>query len=196
MMSDEMLLENNLQPHRRAVLEYEFGEPSSFSYLIGNTKPVYIGITSYTVSPVRYLFLGSGDLLCCGRQCLRWYKTKTGNHHSPTDIRTYGDILFLYEGIFDYCNRPGLAVSYLDMNDIEETNVADMTRLVRTLSMIELHRQAENISGARQNSILRHSDYNAFDIKASAEEFDLMRKFFKQNSRQTQDARQHDLIEP
>ncbi|CAF4610727.1 unnamed protein product [Rotaria socialis] len=62
MMSDEMLLENNLQPHRRAVLEYEFGEPSSFSYLIGNTKPVYIGITSYTVSPVRYLFLGSGDL--------------------------------------------------------------------------------------------------------------------------------------
>ncbi|CAF3803108.1 unnamed protein product [Rotaria socialis] len=134
--------------------------------------------------------------VCCGRQCLRWYKTKTGNHHSPTDIRTYGDILFLYEGIFDYCNRPGLAVSYLDLNDIEETNVADMTRLVRTLSMIELHRQAENISGARQNSILRHSDYNAFDIKASAEEFDLMRKFFKQNSRQTKDARQHDLIEP
>ncbi|CAF1570383.1 unnamed protein product [Rotaria magnacalcarata] len=111
-------------------------------------------------------------------------------------IRTYGGILFFYEGIFDYCNRPVLTVSYSDMNDIEETNVADMARLVRALSMIELHRQAEDISGARQNSILLHSDYNVFDMKASAEELDLMRKILKQNLKQTKGNHRHGLIGP
>ncbi|CAF3900031.1 unnamed protein product [Rotaria magnacalcarata] len=98
--------------------------------------------------------------------------------------------------IFDYCNRPALTVSYSDMNDIEETNVAGMARLVRALSMIELHRQAEDISGARQNSILLHSDYNVFDMKASAEELDLMRKILKQNLKQTKGNHRHGLIGP
>lgn len=61
-MVDETCLENDLQPHRRIVLEYEFGESSTFSYLMGNTKPVYIDMTSCKISPVRCLFLGSGDL--------------------------------------------------------------------------------------------------------------------------------------
>ncbi|CAF1961755.1 unnamed protein product [Rotaria magnacalcarata] len=100
------------------------------------------------------------------------------------------------ESIFDYCNRPVLTVSYSDMNDIEETNVAGMARLVRALSMIELHRQAEDISGARQNSILLHSDYNVFDMKASAEELDLMRKILKQNLKQTKGNHRHGLIGP
>lgn len=55
-------IENEFQPHRRAVLEYQFGEPSSFSYLMANTKSIYIDMTSCKIFPVRCLFLGSGDI--------------------------------------------------------------------------------------------------------------------------------------
>ena len=61
-MTDEVQFENHLQPHRRIVVEHEFGELSSFSYLIGNTKALHIDMDSCTASPVRCLFLGSGDL--------------------------------------------------------------------------------------------------------------------------------------
>jgi hypothetical protein len=61
-MVDMTCLENTFQPHRRIVLEYEFGESSAFSYLMGNTKPVYIDMTSCQISSVRCLFLGSGDI--------------------------------------------------------------------------------------------------------------------------------------
>jgi hypothetical protein len=61
-MVDITFFENDLQPHRRIVLEYEFGESSTFSYLMGNTKPIYIDMTVFKISPVRCLFLGSGDI--------------------------------------------------------------------------------------------------------------------------------------
>ena len=61
-MSEGIAFENYLQPHRRIVLEQQFGEASNFSYLIGNTKPSYIDMESCQVSPACCLFLGSGDL--------------------------------------------------------------------------------------------------------------------------------------
>lgn len=61
-MSDSRLLVNALQPHRRVVLEYGFGEASSFNYLFGNTKPLRISTADFQINPIRCLFLGSGDL--------------------------------------------------------------------------------------------------------------------------------------
>ena len=61
-MVDVTCYEDEFQPHRRIVFEYEFGESSTFSYLMGNTKPIYIDMASCQISPVRCLFLGSGDI--------------------------------------------------------------------------------------------------------------------------------------
>lgn len=61
-MACVQMLENNLHPHQRIVLEYQFGELSSFSYLFGNTKPFRINLNDFCISPIRCLFLGSGDL--------------------------------------------------------------------------------------------------------------------------------------
>lgn len=51
-----------LQPYRRIVFEQTIGELGTFSYLIGNTKPISIDTSGFTALPVRCLFLGSGDL--------------------------------------------------------------------------------------------------------------------------------------
>ena len=75
-MANEAQFLNGLQPHRRVVLEYGFGESSSFSYLLGNTKPLHIDMTSCTVFPSRCLFLGSGDL----RNVLHLIQTSPSSH--------------------------------------------------------------------------------------------------------------------
>ena len=47
----------------------------------------------------------------CGRHRFVIYTTKALKPTSPADFRTYCDILFLFEGIFEYDNRPVLALS-------------------------------------------------------------------------------------
>lgn len=72
---DELPFKNSLQPHRRILVEHEFGELSSFSYLMGNTKTLHIDMSSCTAFPVRCLFLGSGDL----RNMLHLIKTSSSS---------------------------------------------------------------------------------------------------------------------
>ena len=75
-MANEVQFLNGLQLHQRVVFEYGFGESPSFSYLLGNTKPLHIDMTSCTFFPSRCLFLGSGDL----RNVLHLIQTSPSSH--------------------------------------------------------------------------------------------------------------------
>ena len=112
----------------------------------------------------------------CARQRLVWYSTKSGDRYSPADIRTRCDILFLYEGIFDYGGHPVIAVTYLDMNDIKQSEVTNITRSTGRLIATEVKTQAASIAQARQARRSLPTDENIYDIKASMKELDLMRK--------------------
>ena len=79
---------------------------------------------------IKHMFLH----VFCARQRLVWYSTKSGDTYTPTDMRTRCDILFLYEGIFDHGGHPVIAVSYLDMNEIKESEVAKLSTRIVTLT--------------------------------------------------------------
>ena len=117
----------------------------------------------------------------CARQRLAWYSTKTGSSQSPADIRTRGDRLFRYEGVFDYVGHPTIAISYLDMNEIKQSEVTNMTRATGRLLSSEVKTQATAIAQARQTRKSLPTDENTYDIKASMNELDLMRKLLAQN---------------
>lgn len=99
----------------------------------------------------------------CGRQRIVLYTTKTGKPHSITDIRTYGDILFLYEGIYNYCGRPTLAVSYLDMMEIADADVNYLTQYIKNLIRTELNTYASTIAQTRSVPHSLPSDFNMYE---------------------------------
>ena len=132
----------------------------------------------------------------CGRHRFVIYTTKALKPTSPADFRTYCDILFLFEGIFEYDNRPLLALSYVDMADIEDCKASGMTVLLRSLIQTEFQRQLGDIAQARQRPHSLPSDSTMYDIKASPDELGLMRKLLKQNSARTKGLHRHGLIGP
>lgn len=141
---------------------------------------------------IRQMFLQA----FAGRQRLAWYTTKTGLNRSPSDIRTCGDILLVYEGVFDHENQPLLALSCLDMDDIDESLAFLMTHWMRSFIQHELQLQAKIIREARKNEKSHPSDDNMYDIIATKEELHLMRKLLKQNSKKTAGSHRSDLFGP
>jgi hypothetical protein len=132
----------------------------------------------------------------CARQRMVLYSTKMGRPHSTTDIRTYGDILFLYEGVYNYCGRPILAVSYLDMIEIKDADVNDVTQYIKNLIVTELNIYASTMAQTRSVPQSLPSDFNVLEIKASKEELDLMRHFLLRNRAKTKGTHRANLRSP
>jgi hypothetical protein len=132
----------------------------------------------------------------CARQRMVLYSTKMGRPHSTTDIRTYGDILFLYEGVYNYCGRPILAVSYLDMIEIQDAAVNDLTQYIKNLIVTELNIYASTMAQTRSVPQSLPSDFNVLEIKASKEELDLMRHFLLRNRAKTKGTHRNNLRGP
>lgn len=132
----------------------------------------------------------------CGRQRLIWYTTKRGQPYSIADVRTCGDILFLYEGIYNFCGRPILAVSCLDMTEITDANVNYLTQYVKNLLRTELNIHASAMAQTRSVPQILPSDFNVMEILASKEELDLMRHFLLSNQTKTKGPHRNDLHGP
>ena len=141
---------------------------------------------------IRQMFLQA----FAGRQRLAWYTTKTGLNRSPSDIRTCGDILLVYEGIFDHESQPLLALSCLDMDDIEDSLASLMTHWTWSFIRDELQVQAKIIREARKNKKPQPSDSNVYDIIATKEELYLMRKLLNQNTEKTDGSHRAGLVGP
>ena len=141
---------------------------------------------------IRHMFLH----IFCARQRLVCYSKKSAENFSERDIRTRCDILFLFEGLFDHGDRPVMAVSYLDMNDIKESEVKKITRLTFRLISAELQLQATSIAQARQARNSLPMDSEMFDIRASTEELDLMRKLLARNAKKNRGVHRQGLIGP
>ena len=141
---------------------------------------------------IRHMFLH----IFCGRQRLVCYSTKSAESFSQRDIRTRCDILFLFGGLFDRGDRPVIAVSYLDMSDIKESEVAKISRLTCHLIFTELQTQATSIAQAKQARTSLPRDQEMYDIRASTEELDLMRKLLARNAKKTRGVHRQDFIGP
>jgi hypothetical protein len=129
-----------------------FPDPSVVGNYDSETMIVYQALTDmFTLSEMQLVQRQSGDHLYrdadfdlresirnmylqafCGRQRIALYCRNAGRSLVLTDIRTCGDILFLYEGIYNYCGRPTLAISYLNMIEIPDANVVSLTEDIKT----------------------------------------------------------------
>ena len=133
----------------------------------------------------------------CGRQRIAWYSPKaTRSLATANDIRTYADILFLYEGMYNYCGRPILAVSYLDTTEITDANAVYLTQYIKDLIKTELGIYASNIAQTKSVSRSLPSTFDVFEIKASKEELNLMRQFLVQNRAKTTGSHRNGLQGP
>jgi hypothetical protein len=133
----------------------------------------------------------------CGRQRVALYTTEAGKSHARiNDIRTFGDILFLYEGMYNFCGRPTLAISYLNMMDIADADVIYLTQYIQNLIKTELSIYAAVVAQTRSVPHPLPSDFNVFEINASQEELNLMRQFLIQNKAKTKGVHRYDLHGP
>ena len=82
------------------------------------------------------------------------------------------------------------------MYEIKQSEVTNMTKATGRLLAAELKTQATAIAQARQTRTSLPTDENTYDIKASMNELDLMRKLLAQNAAKTRGAHRQGLIGP
>jgi hypothetical protein len=82
------------------------------------------------------------------------------------------------------------------MNEIKESEVANITRWTCRLISTEIKAQAKTIAQARHARNSLPTDENTYDLKASTNELNLMRKLRAQNAKNTRGVHRQGLVGP